>query len=314
MVPILGFLFIAIFLYTNRLPIQLSCPICDCSTTSAPRDASPNGKQATPSSNAVMRVPQSKIRDYEEIAEFTYKNQRETERPAVMPGGRDLNPIIARYEAQWPCFWGAAATGVLTTWTREWDKYKDGWKFTCGLAHIQSPCLVYSLGSAGNMAFEAAVLNEQPECEVHIFDKDNFGIEKWFPDAAARKHVTFHRAFITAQGEDASAEPPRRTLAGIMRELGHAHIDILKMDVEGAEFDVLSGDLPSIGQLLVEVHLTTRGDAASQLQAYDALVTTCESHGLRLFHKEVNARYDRNCVELSFIQRQWAPERKNYKN
>lgn len=275
-------------------------------------DANPGSKIAP--NSPLTRVPQASISDYEEIAEFTYKNQRETERPAVAAGGRDLNPIIARYEAQWPCFWGAAATGVLSTWIREWDTYKDGWKFTCGLAHIQSPCVMYSLGSAGNMAFEAAVLKEQPGCEVHIFDKDNFGLEKWFPDEGVRKHVTFHRAFITAKGENAQADPPLRTLGGIMKELGHTHIDILKMDVEGAEFDVLSGNLPSIGQLLVEVHLTTKGDSATQLQAYDALMNSCESHGLRLFHKEVNARYDRNCVELSFIQSKWAPEKKNYQN
>lgn len=76
---------------------------------------------------------------------------------------------------------------------------------------------------------------------MHIFDKDNFGLEKWFPDEGVRKHVTFHRAFITAKGENAQADPPLRTLGGIMKELGHTHIDILKMDVEGAEFDVLSG-------------------------------------------------------------------------
>ena len=48
---------------------------------------------------------------------------------------------------------------------------------------------------------------------------------------------------------------PVKRLATIMRELGHSHIDILKMDIEGAEYEVLedmlvSGIRPT--QLLVE--------------------------------------------------------------
>eukprot|EP00966_Prymnesium_polylepis_P235407 5444353-Prymnesium_polylepis.1 len=69
--------------------------------------------------------------------------------------------------ANWPCMWGERATG----WSKVFNRpaahvlkdhpdalgakvFKDGWKFTCGLDLIRSPCVVYSLGSCGNMAFE----------------------------------------------------------------------------------------------------------------------------------------------------------------
>ena len=93
---------------------------------------------------------------------------------------------------------------------------------------LQEPCVIYSLGSFGNMAFEAALLAARPQCRIHIFDRDNFDLREWFPKASARSHVVFHRAFISG-ADDLKADPPRRTLRSIMAELGHSHIDVLKV-------------------------------------------------------------------------------------
>ncbi len=52
-------------------------------------------------------------------------------------------------------------------------------------------------------------------------------------------------------------EVPVRRLCGIMQELGHEYIDLLKMDIEGAEYAVLKDLLASrtpVHQLLVEFH------------------------------------------------------------
>ena len=48
-----------------------------------------------------------------------------------------------------------------------------------------------------------------------------------------------------------------KSLKDIMNELGHEHIDVLKMDIEGSEYDVLENILNeniSISQILVEFH------------------------------------------------------------
>lgn len=53
-------------------------------------------------------------------------------------------------------------------------------------------------------------------------------------------------------------EVPGRTLAGIVGELGLGRIDLLKMDIEGAELEVLAGVDPAlmreVGQMTVEFH------------------------------------------------------------
>ena len=161
------------------------------------------------------------------LAEFTYHNQMMERRQ------RDVSTILARYEAEWPCLWGEEAVGTMATWLKYWNgrhgpEKKDGWKFVCGLRLLQEPCVIYSLGSFGNMAFEAALLAARPQCRIHIFDRDNFDLREWFPKAPARSHVVFHRAFISG-ADDLKADPPRRTLQGIMAELGHSHIDVLKV-------------------------------------------------------------------------------------
>jgi len=55
------------------------------------------------------------------------------------------------------------------------------------------------------------------------------------------------------------AEPPRIvTLPGLMTELGLSHIDLLKLDCEGAEWDILPGAetvLPQVAQICMEYHL-----------------------------------------------------------
>jgi hypothetical protein len=50
---------------------------------------------------------------------------------------------------------------------------------------------------------------------------------------------------------------PMRSVASIMAELGHQRLDVLKLDIEGSEYDVIDDVLKRavpIGQLLVEFH------------------------------------------------------------
>jgi hypothetical protein len=99
-----------------------------------------------------------------------------------------------------------------------------------------------------------------------------------------------------------------------MERRGHSHIDVLKVDIEGSEWKALAGDLPSIGQLQVEVHEEPGTDEGARVASLSKLFNNIERHGLRLFHKEVNARYNLNCMEFSFIQENWSPSEKVYKH
>jgi FkbM family methyltransferase len=89
---------------------------------------------------------------------------------------------------------------------------------------------------------------------------------------------------------------PVRELGGIMRELGHERIDLLKMDIEGAEYavieDLLARQLP-VRQLLVEYHHRFPGVGD---QATRASIELLERHGYRLFYVSSTAE------EYSFLR------------
>eukprot|EP01041_Mallomonas_annulata_P002409 gene2409-4678_t len=252
----------------------------------------------------------STIQAARRIAEFTYENQK------IERGKQHkVSTALAVFGANWPCLWGEEVTGDMETWEKHFDKYTDGWKFTCGLRRIPAPCVVYSLGSCGNMAFEKGLLAANPACTIHVFDKDSYGIDEWFPNPTDRKKVHFHRVFIGNQPK-LQNDPPVQTIAHIMKKHEHTHIDILKMDIEGAEWDILVSPLPSIGQLLVELHLSDgplKGLSSDRhMKEVTRVFDNIERHGLRLFHKEVNARWDMTCIEFAFIQENWSPSNKTY--
>ncbi len=66
-----------------------------------------------------------------------------------------------------------------------------------------------------------------------------------------------HSMVASRQYSADSIRVPVMKLSSIMRELGHNRIDVLKMDIEGAEYAVmldLMRDRIEIGQILVEFH------------------------------------------------------------
>jgi FkbM family methyltransferase len=75
-----------------------------------------------------------------------------------------------------------------------------------------------------------------------------------------------------------------RRLPTLMQHLNHAHIDLLKMDIEGAEYevidDLLAAQVP-IGQLLVEFHHRKPGIGADKTRR---AVSRLREAGFRLVH------------------------------
>jgi hypothetical protein len=249
------------------------------------------------------------------FANAVYTNQQlqRTSFPAFFDEG------LGRLNANWPCFFGMSVIGRNSVYGEGAAQYKDGWKWVCGMRILaaQRSCVIYSMGSAGMMDFERVMLERLQHCEVHIFDRgDDFSVDRaltdFFPDSNVRTRVHFHDMFIGA-ADDFETTPMIRSLPSIAKELGHDHIDVLKCDVEGSEFEIFDtfGELAqslSIGQLLLEVHLCLgyqcRNEAKrkTKKQLY-ALVEEIESAGLRLFHKEMNARYSPFAAELAFVQK-----------
>ncbi|MDQ7034160.1 MAG: FkbM family methyltransferase [Anaerolineae bacterium] len=105
-------------------------------------------------------------------------------------------------------------------------------------------------------------------------------------------HTILYKQETAAQGFDA----PFKRVITIAKELGHSHIDILKLDIEGAEYDVIDDVLKSgvsVGQILIEFHHRFAG-----LSIRKTINTTkkLQKHGYKLFHVSDTAD------ELSFIR------------
>lgn len=92
-------------------------------------------------------------------------------------------------------------------------------------------------------------LDEEPNFVFHPFGlwSDDTTLRFYAP----RRITDVSHSALNLQGTDEYFEAPVRSLPSIMYELGHTHIDLLKMDIEGAEHMVLpnmiqNGIFPSI--------------------------------------------------------------------
>jgi FkbM family methyltransferase len=159
-------------------------------------------------------------------------------------------------------------------------------------SHIHSESVVYCFGVGEDISFDLGLI-EATNCTVHAFDPTPFA-GAWlkrqalpqafrFHDVGLAGHngyATFHaplddQNYRSVPAGRGSIECPVRRLASIMDDLHHTHIDLLKMDIEGFEYDALSeflsaGVRPKV--LNVEFHHKAYGiDARRTREAVAAI-------------------------------------------
>jgi hypothetical protein len=109
----------------------------------------------------------------------------------------------------------------------------DGAKIICSVATLQAPCVIYSLGSNGDVSFEQDIIKQTP-CEVHTFDCTVASISI----VDSQRHI-FHKLCIgKSKGNPTPQGPQFDQLNSVMKKLGHTKLALLKMDIEGSEFEV----------------------------------------------------------------------------
>ena len=200
--------------------------------------------------------------------------------------------------------------------------FHDGIKWVCGLRRMRKGCIVYSFGSNGDDQFETDIM-KKTECKVYTFDPTLTLEKKRMLSSSVRKN--FHNiGLATHDGVLAigGIEREVRNLRTIMKGLKHKQVDILKLDIEGAEYEVFeelySSGFPDVRQILVEVHafkhlqeLNKSGNVVqipSKLRLkVDRLFQVLEAAGFRLFHKEINVlwsrpQYSNMGVEYAFLR------------
>lgn len=174
-----------------------------------------------------------------------------------------------------------ARAGVATEAQCPLERYGEGggsW-LACP-ADVRPDSVIYSFGTGRDLSFDLALIARHG-ARVHAFDPTpasvqwvhrqtlppglifheiglaNFdgSMEFHAPRKATSAHFTPVRRYKAGVDEVVSA--PVRKLGTIMRELGHERVDLLKIDIEGGEYDVIAdivaGAMP-IGQLLIEFH------------------------------------------------------------
>ncbi|KAH6666734.1 methyltransferase domain-containing protein [Halenospora varia] len=154
--------------------------------------------------------------------------------------------------ASYNCPWEVERIGALG----------DRGKWVCGMSRYEKnkkPCVMYSFGVQRESSFEEML--ERTNCEIWGYDLSPEGFKLIKPEHIVRTH--FLQAGVAGNNDTVSA-PPTYTIQDLMQMNGHDYIDILKIDIEYAEFNALSAlnaytqehpqDFP-IGQMLIEMHL-----------------------------------------------------------
>jgi len=172
---------------------------------------------------------------------------------------------------------------------------------------LNADSIVYSFGIGEDASFDLGLI-ERYGCRVHAFDPTPKSVE-WvrhhlthplivfhpigvaahdgtadFVSPSKVTHVSFSRATDTTRRDRETVRLHVRSLRSIMRDLGHDRIDLLKMDIEGFEYEVIDALLTTDvrpGQIAVEFHHGMYGYSAEATnQAVDAL----RGAGYGLFH------------------------------
>lgn len=168
--------------------------------------------------------------------------------------------------------------------------------------------IVYSGGVGKNISFELALM-EQFGARVFAFDPTQTGVQTieklydqnllhFFPVALAGKDGLLD-LFLPVHSEEGSftsglhkstntqtQQFQARSISSLMRELGHARIDLLKIDIEGAEYGVLDSvldDTLEIGQICVEFHHFFESIPKSRTRE---MIRRLQHHDYVLFHRD----------------------------
>jgi len=199
---------------------------------------------------------------------------------------------------------------------------KDGgWWFTP--EGLNESSIVYSLGVGDEIDFDLSIIDKYG-VTVHGFDPtpnsikmlDGFdlpvrfhfhpwavtaqdGSLKFYPRLKkdGSKSDVMYTMIVEEETVDDAIEVPAFSLSTIAEKLGHQKIDLLKMDIEGAEYEVLDGLLASPikpAQLLVEFHHRFAGIG---LEKTADVIKRLRDDGYRIFAVSEIGR------EVSFLRR-----------
>ena len=189
---------------------------------------------------------------------------------------------------------------------------------TVRVGALSSDSVVYSFGVGEDVSFDLGLI-ERYGCHVHTFDPTPRSLA-WARANIHHPRLTFHPLGIAARDgtADFTSPPdearvsfshsvkddrldsyvrlPVRTLASIMRDFSHDRIHLLKLDVEGFEYEVLESLLATEvrpEQIAVEFHHGMYGHKAAETKG---AVNALRQAGYGLFHVSPSGREYSFCL------------------
>ena len=212
---------------------------------------------------------------------------------------------------------GYIKTGVYCK--HEWYGNNYGGFYICPEI-LNSKSIIYSFGIGEDISFDKTVIDKHG-CTVYGFDPTPKSIN-WIKNQKLPVKFKFFEYGISTKNEMVNfylpknpnyvsgsiivhkniefmnkVSVPMKCLTEITKKLGHQHIDVLKMDIEGSEYDVIENILNSpvtINQILMEFHYLYFKDGKTKTQNTIKL--------LKKFGFEVFAVSD-SFEEISFINK-----------
>ena len=175
----------------------------------------------------------------------------------------------------------------------------EGGKWMCNIEALKEKkdCLIYSVGSANDFAWEEEVKRRAPNCEIHVFDHTVANASNKPDD------VFFHKWGLTEN--ESHRNPNMKSLSEIIKALRHENrrLDVFKIDCEGCEWQTYKTWFTS-GVQIVEILVETHRGSESPKPVSNAKQFFAHLHnsGYRIFHKEPNVHYSvgvRLCVEFA---------------
>lgn len=181
----------------------------------------------------------------------------------------------------------------------------DGAKWMCNPWRLYpGNCIVYSLGVGLNTLFDEEIAQKY-SCKIFAYDPDTLSGNKLL-----KKNIpgmNYEQLYVSGNGPKKFLK--QRTLRQIVTFNHHTKIDVLKIDVEGAEFEIFDAffdeyyieDSPKICQILIEVHTWNVMD-------WIRLFRKLEQVGFLLFSREINllgfgSKFDKLAAEYSYIHK-----------
>ncbi len=177
--------------------------------------------------------------------------------------------------------------------------------------------VVYSFGVGEDVSFDLGLM-ERTGAEVFAFDPTPRSVA-WVREQALPAGFRMHAFGLAAHDGTLSFAPPAnpehvshssvpsgsagavefavKRLSTVARELGHSRLDVLKMDIEGAEYAVIDDVLahgPPVDQWLIEFH---HGHYGIPVKTTRAAVARLRAAGYGLFRISASGH------ELSFRRR-----------